>query len=137
MVTVCGVSRKAMIVLFTAFVIIGAAVAGAFTYAIWRNNHDMSQWRGEIENASRIDGAVVVDHGSRFGLQPGTNGAHCDREAWLVFRTDLTTQAIGEELTEALEGFEGEWWVTPVEPGSVRVDFWYRFDDPGLDFRCM
>ena len=135
--TVCGVRRKAIIGSMAIIVMLGAVVAAGLSYAVLRNNHDMRQWRGEIDNASRIDGAVVVDRGSRFGLQPGTNGDHCDREAWLVFRTDLSPNAIGEELADDLDGFEGEWWVTPSEAGTVRVDFWYRFNDPGLDFRCM
>jgi hypothetical protein len=115
--------------------LVSILVAGV-GYAVVRNNHDMGGWRSKFYATSTIDGAELIDKGSRFGLQPETNGNHCDREAWLVYRTDLEPDVIEAHLAQTLDPTDGEWWVTPdPDSGTLRVDYWYRFD-PGFDPRC-
>ncbi len=110
-------------------------------YAVWRHNSDMESWREEIEAASEVNGAELVELGSRFGLQPMTNGNHCDREAWLVYETDLSAPSI-EAHFDAIEWSSANdldrtsWWVSSeAGSGVVRVDFWYRFES-AEDPRC-
>lgn len=110
----------------------------AIGYAMARNNHDMNEWRKSFYEVSDLDHALVVSSGSRFGLQPNTNGNHCDREAWIVYRTSLEPQQVEDHFLAELNPEDGELWVTAdAEARTVRVDYWYRFDDPGWDFRCM
>ena len=120
--------------LFIALVLTPVVLVG---YATVRNNRDMSAWRRKFYDASEIDGAELTDKGSRFGVQPGTNGDHCDREAWLVYRTELSPGVIQDHFSPSLRAADGEWWVSPgPEPGTLRVDYLYRFDDGGWDLRC-
>ncbi len=101
----------------------------------------MDSWREEIYAASEIEGVELVERGSRFGLQPMTNGNHCDREAWLVYRTDLSAAAI-EARFDSVAWSSGSdldrtsrWASSETGAGLVRVDFWFRFD-AGQDPRC-
>jgi len=118
-----------------------ALVASPFAatgYAVLRNNHDMNEWLETFNDASELDSAQVVSRGSRFGLQPNTNGDHCDREAWIVYRTDLAPQQVEAHFAARLDAAKGELSVAADPPArTVRVDYWYRFDDPGWDIRCM
>jgi len=121
---------------------LGVALAvspfAAIGYAMLRNNHDMNEWLKTFNDMSELDGARVVSSGSRFGLQPNTNGDHCDREAWIVYRTDLEPQQVEAHFASGLDPANGELSVTADPPArTVRVHYWYRFDDPGWDIRCM
>lgn len=108
------------------------------TWAILRNNHDMNEWRMAFFAVSEIDGADVVVSGSQFGLQPGTNGDHCDREAWLIYETDLSEAAIRAYFARSVDPTEGELTVTTNDAdGTIRVDWSYRFNDTGWDSRCF
>lgn len=112
------------------------AITGA-TWAYLRNNHDMNEWRMEFFALAEIEGAEVIETGSRFGLQPGTNGDHCDREAWIVYDTDLGESTIRAHFARSVDPRDGELTVSAGEvDGTVRVDWWYRFNDIGWDLRC-
>jgi hypothetical protein len=108
------------------------------TWAFFRNDHDMNEWRSEFFAVSDFDGADVAESGSRFGLQSGTNGDHCDREAWLIYETDLGEVAVRAHFASLLDPNEGELTVTTDDvQGTIRVDWWYRFNETEWDVRCI
>jgi len=125
--------RYLLIVAFLAPVVV---IAGGLSWAILRNNRDMDAWRGDFYEATDLDGTELIERGARFGLQPGTNGDHCDREAWAVYETDLDAATERMHFSTALDPTDGELTVTTEERGTIRVDWWYRFNDTGWDLRC-
>lgn len=115
-------------------------IFGPIAWATWRNDRAMEVWLEEISETSEIEGAQLIESGSRFGLQPGTNGNHCDREAWHIYRTSLGLEAIEEHFlsqfaTSSADIQRTTATATLTKDDVVCVDFWYRFD-PGTDPRC-
>lgn len=118
-------------------VILGAVLAlvlalvSVEVITVARNNARFDEWRSTLLHHPAPANATVIDSGSRYGLLWG-NGNHCDGEAWVIIRGDLSATELERHYSDLSDiGLRRE-----VTTDNWRVSMETRLGTAGLDLRC-
>ena len=98
---------------------------------IARNNTRFDEWKSELLDHPVPPNSILLETGSRFGLLWG-NGNHCDGEAWMILRSDLSATELERHYSDVANL---SLWQR-VATDTWRVSTETRIDTAGLDLRC-
>jgi hypothetical protein len=93
--------------------IVLAALVLVIGVTMHRNNQRFDAWSAQLLEHPVPPGATLTDSGRRFGLLWG-NGNHCDREAWVQVRGDLSRDSLEQHYLLAKRA------ETPAEQGFLK-----------------